>query len=309
MAKKKTEIEVVETLPEIERLKTWYSLDKATGGGLSMYTLDEISGWPMTGKSSVSVALAGMVNPKGTVLYCPFEPYSSEYIRRGLDAVGFQGKLVVVSQVENKKPRSPEKRLDEMCDSLANDDVTAVIWDSVGATPSTAVIEGSVGDANMKVAIMIKFAIQKINVHLSRRQSPAKAFMTNHCHVMFGSHGTSTNGGMAVMYNTGNRIRLSKVEELDNETIVVQGRMDRIKFKRKDEELAENFWCVIAPKICGWHPGLTAVIDCEKYGMATRENGTIKVGNKSYGRLNQMVKRPADDKFFEPFYEKLRNAK
>lgn len=304
-----TKIKVVEDKQEVAVMPTWYSLDKAVGGGLSLYTLDEISGFPMTGKSSISTALAAMVNPKGTIIYCPFEPYSSEYIQRGLDAVNFAGTLKIVGQVDKGKPISPEKRLDEMCGSLKDEEVTAVIWDSVGATPSTAVLEGSVGDANMKLAIMIKFAIMKMNLHLSQRQTPAKAFMTNHVHMMFGTHGTSTNGGMAVQYNTGNRLRMSKVEELPDEAIVVQGRVDRIKFKPRNADLADNFWCVVAPKVCGWHPGLTAVIDCEKYGLATRDMGTVKIGKTSYGKLSAMVKRDPHDKFFDPFYEALRNAK
>lgn len=302
-------IEVVEDKQEVATMKTWYSLDKAVGGGLSLFTLDEVSGWPMTGKSSICTALAGKVNPKGTIVYCSFEQYSSEYIQRGLAAVGFQGKLKIVGTVEKGKPRRPEDMLDEMCDSLKDEDVSCTIWDSIGATPSTAVIENSVGDANMKMAITTKFAIMKQNYWLARRQTPAKAFFTNHVHVMFGTKGTSTNGGMAVMYNTGNRLRMSKVEELDNETIVVQGRIDRLKFKPKDAEFAENFWCVIAPKVCGWHPGLTAVIDCEKYGLVERDNGVIKKGKKSWGRLNTMVKKAATDPFFEDFHELLREAK
>lgn len=301
-------IEVVEDKQEVEKFSTWYSLDKAVGGGLSLYTVDELSGWPSTGKSSICTALAGMINPKGTVLYCSFEPYSSEYIQRGLAAVNFQGKLEIVSNKEKGKPRSPEKMLDEMCNSLQNEEVSCTIWDSIGATPSTAVVEGSVGDANMKMSITTKFAIMKLNYWLARRATPAKAFFTNHVHTMFGTHGTSTNGGMAVQYNTGNRLRMSKVEELDNETLVVQGRIDRLKFKPKDADFAENFWCVIAPKVCGWHPGLTAVIDCEKYGLVERDNGVIKKGKKSWGRLNGMVKKSANDSFFDDFHELLRNA-
>lgn len=301
-----TKIEVIEDKQEVARMKTWYSLDRATGGGLPLFTFDEVSGWPMTGKSSMVTALAGMINPKGTVLYAPFEPYSSEYIQRGLLSVGFSGRLIVVSNVSKNKPRRPEEVLDEMCDSLANEDVSAVIWDSIGATPTTAVLEGSVGDSNMgKPAIMIKFAIQKCNWHLSERKTPAKAFATNHCHVSFGSKGTTTNGGMAVMYNTGVRIRLSRLQDdLKNEVFFVQGRVDRLKFKPQSE-LEENFWMAISPHTGGFHRGLTAVIDCEKYGLVERDNGVIKKGNKSFGRLSAMCDKAEDESVFAPFMEML----
>ena len=92
-----------------------------------------------------------------------------------------------------------------------------------------------------------------------------------------------------------------------DDAIVVQGRLDRIKFKDKNVQVEENFWCVVAPKVCGFHPGLTAVIDCEKYGLASRDNGVIRIGKTSFGRLNQMVKKEGRDPFFKPFHDLLRS--
>jgi RecA/RadA recombinase len=307
----KPSLTVVEDKSDIQRYKTWFSLDKATGGGYPLFTFDEWSGFPMTGKSSVCTALAGMVNPKGTVLVTPFENYSTEYIQRGLQAVGFQGKLIIVSNKKAGKPRRPEDMLDEMCDSLADETISAVIWDSIGATPTTPILEGSVGDANMgKPATMVKFTIMKCNWLMSGRTSPVKTFATNHCHPNFGTQGYSTSGGMAVRYNTGVRVRLSRMsDDLRNECFFVQGRIDRLKFVNMDESEENNFWFAVSPKTHGFHPGLTALLDCEKFGLVERENGTIKHGNKSYGRLNAMCEKADDDSVFAPFFELLKEVK
>lgn len=293
----------------MELSKTWYSLDKALGGGFMPYTFNELSGWPATGKSSICTGLAGLFNPTGTVVYCPFEDYTQDYIERGLKAVGWHGKLEVVNNLDGKKDRTPEQMLDELCDAPLREDVTAIIWDSIGNTPITAELEGSVAEAHMGGrARTIKFVISKIGWRLRQRVqtgNPCIAFATNHVHSIMGSRGTVTSGGMAVLYNTGTRLRLSKVEEFNNEVITVEGRVDRLKFK-PGVELAEKFWAVISPKTHGFHPGLTALYDCEKYGLCTRENGTIKIGAKSFGRLNTLCDKANDDDLFKPFFELLK---
>jgi len=293
---------------EIRRIQVpLYTFNLAIGGGLPVKTRVEISGPSYSGKSTLSYYLAGIVaKPKNTIALCDFETDDDEYPQMVAHRAGWNGKLWVAPTVTEKgDPMSNEEMLDATADIyLADESVTALILDAVGAIFTVAEDEGSVADASMgKRASVVKRFVGKLNVRSKWKKQDSVAFLINHVHDLLGKQGSVTSGGKAMEYNPAIRIRLWA--EKKDEYWTLKGTV----FKRryiKDRTLPSTFEVISIPGL-GIHPGMTAVNDCILMGLAKQAH-VVSLKGKSYGFMSKMADRIDDPKFFQPFYDAIKKG-
>lgn len=300
-------IKIVGNYPQIERWQTQLaSLDDALDGGMTARSLVHVYGWSQSAKSSLVDYLSGRVQKKGVVTIAPFELLDQHYAESNLRTAGFSGELRFTDLVDAKgKPKSGEEMLDQMIEWLSEEEVTASIVDSVGAFIPLAEEEGSTGDAiwGIRAKRMASFCRKAVMAHRNKTL-PTNTFMVNHLRVNMKGN-TETPGGETIHFLSDVELKLARGKVYDSGAFTVQGRVDKLKFKRPmaDRTRTKEFQFVVIPGY-GVHLGLTALNDCVFFGLA-REDTTIKMGGKSYGYLSRLLDRYQDDDLFEPFYESL----
>lgn len=293
---------------DIARVSTGlYGLNRAISGGVPERTITEISGYEGVGKSTVCNYLLG-INGGPAVGILPFESYDPQYLIASLSAAGFQGQIREVPPLDDKgKVRDDEAMIDALADMAFDEDVKAILLDSVGAVSPVAEEEGSVREANMgrRARIMGPF-MRKLERALYRhRKTPALAFLTNHLHPNIGVPGSNTSGGKAIAFHCATRLRLSALEKLDDGTKIIEGKVTKLRFRTIGTPDGAVFKIVIKPA-SGVHVGLTAVQDCIDFGFAEQTQGRVSLDGKNYGFWSKMVYEKSDDpEFFAPFVKKL----
>lgn len=292
---------------DVERHKTkLWSFNQAIGGGIPYRTIMEISGYEYVGKSTLAEYLAGEMGGTGTIVMLAFETTDPQYLAANLKTAGFSGTVWTPPDVDSKgKIKDHEALMDDWLDKLEEDEnVRCGVWDSVSAFSPVGETEGSVREAHMglKARIDANFMRRCEGILQRRRQSPANVFIVNHLHPNLGVPGANTSGGKAIHNHSQTRVRLTLQEGYDDGTMLIDGRVVKLRF-RGDAIYRAPFKLVLCR---GVHPGLTAVQDSLDQGIATKENGIIRLGSKSFGRHSLMMEKHWNDpKLFEPFLAAL----
>jgi RecA/RadA recombinase len=286
-----------------------YSLDKALGGGFPLVTLTEIYGHPYNGKSTLAYHLAGVIAAQSVgpnVALMDTEGVDRDYLAKAFGNAGATGTVKIVDEVviEGRKRtiRSAEDQLDELFEVAYDDTYSVVMLDSVGGTTTTAIREGAMGDANMgALAKLIGKFSRLILTPLRTKETPSACIVTNHLHPNLGVPGSSTSGGVTLSYMAQNRLRV-QVKQRDETGLRVEGTADKARYRGKTPE-RYPFRYFVVPDY-GVHIGLSAVLDCIAYGLATDER-TVSLGSKSYGYFSKMAEKYTDWDLFQPFVDAL----
>lgn len=279
------------------------SFDLAIGGGIPERSIVEVSGYEGVGKSTVCDYLLG-INGGPLVAILPFELYDPAYLVASLSNAGFAGEIWEVPPTDDKgKVRDDEAMLDALADKLYDEDVKAILLDSVGAISPVAEEEGSVREANMgrRARIMGPFLRKVERALIRHRKTSAIALLTNHSHPLIGAQGTTTSGGQAVKFHPLTRVRLTSLENYDDGSKLIEGKVLKCRFRLPG--VPHNAAFRIMLKVGqGVHVGLSAVQDCVFLGLAEQKQGRIELDGKSYGFLSKMIyEKYTDQDLFAPF--------
>lgn len=300
--KKTTEGATYETqATDLARMDTGlYSFNWAIGGGLPYRSIIEISGWEWSGKTTLSLYLSALANPKGLIGIADIEPMQDlSYLKRIHALTGFTGH-VRFAKFANRdgEPVDSAARLSEVADMLYEPTFAGFIVDSVGAIYPLSEEEGEVGEARVgeRARIMGPF-MRKAASRLNTIKKNGLGIITNHVHSVIGGRGTETSGGKAVHYLSTTRVRLSSDRSEDG-LWIVNGKMVKRRFWGATPP-PDVFQVAIVPGE-GVHPGLTAVLDSLMYKIATKDR-TITLNGKNYGFLSKLVEARDDEDRFEPF--------
>lgn len=295
--------------PNIERIPTkLFSFDHATGGGLPLRSVLEISGYEYSTKSTLGYHVVGRAGESipglrpATVTIADFEGLDPQYIMQAMKASGFSGNLRLVPLVNAKgKPQMSEVMLDWAAKDLMHEDTYAVMIDSVGAIYTLSEEGGNVGEGRVgrRASIMADF-LRKCIFRMRWKETPSIVVLTNHIHEVIGGRGTITSGGKAVAYLSATRVRLSADKKDDHWT--VSGKVGKLRY-RGDKPTASVFQYIVVPGE-GIHLGLSAMQDCILFGLA-KEERTIQMNGKSFGFRSKLVKNRDDADLFAPFHSAL----
>lgn len=283
-----------------------WSLDRATGGGPPERTITELSAYEGVGKSTLGGYLLGLLS--GEALVCPLEAYDPNYLARCMSQAGFQGQIWEVPSVDEKgKIRDDEYMLDALVEKLAEEQVSGALIDSVGAVSPIAEQEGSSHDANMgrRARVMAPIMRKLERLLIRHRVNPALVILCNHLHPNLGVPGSNTSGGKAIHFHSSTRIRLSVLEKYDDGSRSVEGKVFKLRFRDGAPNDAVFYYFIKAN--LGVHVGLSALEDCLKFGLASKDNGIVKLNDKSFGRHSALIEQHYNDpERFAPFQAALK---
>lgn len=293
---------------DVKRFSTLLrTFDLAIGGGLPYRICTEIAGPTYVGKTTLALHLAGVAAKARRVIICPLETTDPYYVEQATSLAGHTGKIWYAPYHDAKgKPLGDEDMVDAFGDELRDGkDVGAAVFDSIGAISPIGEQEGSVADANMgrRAKIVANF-LRKAERSVQRwREDDCNLFMLNHLHPNMGMAGQSTVGGKAIEYHCILQLRLYSEQKFDDGSLLDQGTIYKIRFRGDARNRATFNLFIKAGK--GVHIGLTALHDCLSYELATKDNGRITMGGKSYGHLSKMIEEKwDDDDLYQPFIDK-----
>ncbi len=326
--------------PTLERLKTGlFSLDSALSYkgnlGLPLRVFIELYGYTNSGKSTLAYFVSGKVASafnKTTISVADLEyADTQQYLPRATGMGGFKGKIKMMDLSEDDgKPIPHERVLMNLVKSLYfNDDVGAIIWDSIGATQSRAQMQtlfdpkGEFGQSFMgKKPFLVGQVVDAISLSLQTRSSTATAIALNHVHQVIGGRGHTTPGGERKGFLAGARLMIWRGEafyENDEDPgsrpigFLVNGQVEKLRFGGP----GRKFQYFIVPGY-GVHEGVSAMFDAfdltfrlkkKKINVPymTAERGTrVKLDGKGLGFLKKdLLTYAADGKRrkFYPFEE------
>lgn len=317
-------IQISGRFPTLSRVKTGlfsfdYALSSKGNLGLPLRVIVELYGYTNSGKSTLAYYLAGKVAKEmgGTITDADMEMNDVAYIPYAIAASGYNGPVRMIDVVDEKgKIRTHEKMLMDMAKDLNRETVSAVIWDSVGATQAMvqqAVLtdpKAEFGEAFMgKRAKLVGDVALSLRTALISKDTPSVAIAINHQHQVIGGRGHITTGGERLKYLAGVRLMIWSAErfQADDEDdtspalgFLVRGQVEKLRFGGK----GRKFQFYIVPGY-GVHPGVSAMFDAFELGLAERK-GTVKLQGKSMGYLKKdLLAYAAEGKRrkFYPFQE------
>jgi hypothetical protein len=263
----------------------------------------EVSGNPGVGKSTFCYALSALIAKEldSNVAIADLEDRIDEdFLRIVMGNVGFQG------TVNNAEGDLDGEKIYAMLDLLEKGDkqkntYSVGILDSIGAISPVSEVEGNPEDANMGRRAFLANKVSRKAIKLSNvKRVPYVVLATNHVHSVIGGRGTLTPGGKGKEYLSTTRIRLSVKEQFDDGSTLIGGKVDKNSFGYSKR----SFYVF---NVAGWgiHPGLTALQDCVLLGIATNSR-VVKLGDKSYGYLKQIIAQADDQELFQPFLDALK---
>lgn len=313
--------EVIGDYPEIERVSTgMFGLDRALGDphrsewGMPLRCVYEEYGRWESGKSTLAYYLAGRVREKGLVDVIPFERADKKYIQSAFDQAGFKGQVLLEPMMEEKSEKGKRrflphgKVMKNAVTRLLDENVNALVLDSMGSIISEAIVEGDVGEAFMgQRAKMIADFARRLEPVLMNRISPALAIGINHVGPVIGGRGHDTSGGVVFKFVAAVRIMLYWKEGFEDQGFLAEGSVEKNRFGGKGRQFLTYFM----PGI-GVHPDLTAMFDCLSLKVAERnKQGMIKVGGSTVARIGALLDagEKGNSAKFKPFYEALENYK
>ena len=288
----------------IHRVSTgWYSFDhafinKAGQTGFPVRGMVELYGPTGVGKSTMSLGLSGKVAglENKNIEFADIEGFDPDYVISILEMAGFTGGLHFVAG------KTDEETLDDIIENLSKHDIMMGIFDSVGVVSPIAEIEGDLGEANMGRRAKLLAQFSRKLTHLMKNKPDTSVIMINHQHPRMGSRGYYTPGGETLGYLSPIRIHVKKTSDSFSNGYCIEGTVKKNRYGIEQETF--NLF-VLAGQ--GVHDGLTAVMDCRTYKLATKER-VIKIGDESFGYMKDILKKAeqGDDDFFIPFHEALK---
>ena len=323
-------IKVIATIPELERYTTGlYTLDRALGfqgnNGMPVGSMVEMYGKWESGKTTLALYLAGMVQPEGRIVIGDLEgSLKPDYLVSVLAQAGFDGTVELVDWKEGKKVKTHEGIAKETADALMEEDVSAVMLDSVGAFQPKVEREGDIEEAFMgkRAQAMSKYP-RRCAAWLRLTDFTKMSFIINHVLTKMGSKGLTTPGGDAIKFLSRVRMRMWRTWGNEKPNYSAEdGFLARVKVEKMTfggshggERIGQVF---IIPGI-GVSQPMTAVFDCIALGLADRTSHGIKVPyiiagkeeKKVAGKLKVLIKDASEgkEKRFKRFYELLQEAK
>jgi len=266
--------------------------------GFPVRAICEISGKEGTGKSTSAFCLASYIANEvenGEIGFADIEDhFDTEFTRTLLENAKFAGNFrIVPGETDGDKT-------DGLIEMMKNELMPVGILDSVGAISPISEMEGAAEDANWGRRAKLVNAFMRRLIHTFQfKETPSILLYTNHVHPRMDGFGFVTPGGVSKQFLTTVQMRLSKKEKLDDGSFLIGGKVIKNTFGYE-----QNVFYIF--NLAGWgiHPGLTAVYDCIMLGLAEKKK-TVKIGDKSYGYIKNMIKTPDDDELFAPFVEAL----
>ena len=270
--------------------------------GFPVRAICEISGFEGTGKSTFAYCLASYIANEvknGAIAFADIEEhFDTEFTRIILENVRFTGNFHIVPG------KTDGHKVDNLVKLMKEENYPVGILDSVGAISPIAEIEGKAEDANWgRRAKLVNAHLRRIIHVFAYKNTPSILLYTNHVHPRMGGFGYVTPGGVAKEFLTTSQFRLTKKEKQDDGSFLIGGKVTKNTFGYEQRV----FYLF---NLAGWgiHPGLTAVYDCIMLGIANKDK-TIKMNDKSYGYMKNMLKSPEDEELFEPFMKALEEWK
>ncbi len=266
--------------------------------GFPVRAICEISGKEGTGKSTFAFCLASAIANEvenGEIAFADIEEhFEIEFTRTLLENAKFAGNFHIVPG------KTDGHKTDALIVMLKKESVPVGILDSVGAISPISEMDGKAEDANWgRRAMLVNAHMRRILHMFGFKKTPSILLYTNHIHPRMGGFGYTTPGGVAKNYLSTVQMRLAKQEKRDDGSFLIGGKVNKNTFGYE-----QNVFYLF--NLAGWgiHPGLTAVYDCIMLGLAEKKK-TVKLGDKSYGYIKNMIKTPDDDELFEPFVKAL----
>lgn len=297
------------TVPITRVLTGFYSLDRAFINrdgeiGFPVKTIAEVFGPNHIGKSTFWYTIAGILCRElgGDISVLDLEGFDYKFMEQVIAFTGFQGRVYVISL------ETDEAEMEELADSLGKG-CTVGILDSIGAIAPMGEIDGRLYEANMGRRGMLMARLSRRIVHIQRKsQTPSIILATNHQHLRMGgtydvlSQGpVITPGGETKNYLSSVRIQLKRDEKFPDGSYTVKGKVKKNKWGLIEREF--KMFCLSGK---GFHPGLSAVIDCLELKLATKQKGgMIALGKTKIARMSTLVKGWDDKDQFTPFLEAL----
>jgi len=305
-----------------------FSFDRAVGNpfatgapvGLPLRTIVEIHGRPFSGKSTLAYFLSTSINKKGTIVPADFDGFSLEYLRSVMEGVGFDGTLRLVPEYVKDKPRPYADMLMDVARALRESEVSAGIFDSVSTYQSVHETDSEIAESSMgrRAQEIGQFCRKALSALRDPNVEPKAVFVVNHDYAKIGGRGTATAGGTVLEAAKNVSISIArgwknpkgvweekfiKDDEYERDDFIISGKINKLRFGGAGRKF--QLACILGR---GIHIGMTAVLDCVHYGLATKE-ATVKLNGKSMGRIRKLVEAAAsgDDKKFSPFIEALKD--
>lgn len=291
-----------------------FSLDLAMAQGpllgYPMRTATELYGYPEVGKSTLAYYLASVLAEKKVVI-CDLEFLDTEYIRKIMTNMKFEGEVQIVDRTDAKgKPIPHEKMLQSMIATLYEEGTGVAIWDSLAAVTAIGEAEGDLGEANWgKRAKLNNQTARGLAAVLLNKTDESAVIGINHVQGIMGGKGHTTPGGNQFKYIAANRIMMYTEKTWtvsdDDKTPIgfqVSGKLEKLRFGGK----GRTFGFYIVPSY-GVHTGVSAMFDCFEYGLA-EQGTTVKVDGKSLGYIRKdllMYAMEGRMRKFTPFLEKI----
>ena len=342
------EVIVTGRYPTLARIKTGlFSLDSALSYkgnlGLPLRVLIELYGYTNSGKSTLAYFLAGLVAKameKSKISIADLEFADTQgYIPRAIGVSGFKGEVKMMDMTDEKDNPIPHPRiLMKLVKSLYFDnEVGAIIWDSIGATQSGVQWAELLnpkgvefGQAFMgKKPFLVGQIADAIQEALITKSYPATVIALNHVHQVIGGRGHTTPGGERKGFLAGVRLMIWKGEAFrendEDETTPymgfhVNGQVEKLRFGGP----GRKFQYYIVPGF-GVHAGVSAMFDAfeitaklniaKKKGkisesvapyMTAERGARIKLDGKNLGFLKKdllMYAAEGKRRKFYPFQE------
>jgi RecA/RadA recombinase len=311
-------INIIGDAPNIRRLKTGlWSFDRAFKNqkgeiGFPVGKGTEIFGPSHCGKSTIVYGLAGMLasEKEKHIALADLEGFDPDFLTVVLENAGYSGDVRYIQQ------GTDEEVLDDLVYFLRKDIYGVGIIDSVSAISPIAEQKGKHGEANWgrRANLVGQFSRKSVKIIRDKGDDAPNVFMINHAYPRVGGMGVTTPGGEAKKFLNSMRISVKRVywkkkyEEYPDGSYVIEGKVIKNRWGLK----GGTFWLfVLSGK--GIHKGLTAMYDGIRLKVVNRKTEkhprSISIGDKSFGALRKVVEKAqeGDDKFFEPFFEVLRN--
>jgi len=267
----------------------------------------EVFGPTNCGKSTIVYGLAGLIasDKDRHIALADLEGFDPDFLTTVLENAGFSGDVQYIQRDDD------EEVLDELVSVLRKPQGKYVvgILDSIGAVSPIAEQEGAIGEAVMGRRARILAQFTRKCLKILRNPDAPTIFMINHAYPRIGGKGVDTPGGEVKKYLASMRVQVKrkyykgKYEEFPDGSYIIEGLVIKNRWGYKDNK----FWLfVLAGK--GIHKGLTAMYDGIQLGLVDRKR-VISIGETKFGYLKDVVTKAqeGDDKFFEPFFEVLRN--
>lgn len=293
--------------PPIKRVQTgWYSFDQSFVNrsgelGLPLRGIIELYGSTGIGKTTLALAVSGRVGSltKREIGFADVEQVDPQYLYHVLEMSRFdQGIHLIYGKTD-------EETLDDLILKVEKNDLVMSVFDSIGAVSPNAEIKGDLGEANMGRRALLLAQFSRKLTHKLQTNPDTAVILINHQHPRMGGRGMITPGGETVKYLSTVKIHIAQTKDSFSNGVCLLGTVKKNRFGYRGGQFH-----IFVLYGYGVHDGLTAVMDCKMYKLATKDR-TIKIGDQSFGYMKDILKKAeeGDDEFFEPFHQALREMK